>query len=449
MQRHPSTATAREPLSPTARRAALAGFVGTFIEYFDFNLYATLTVYLSPLFFPADDPSTSFLTGLAVFGAGFFARPIGGILFGRLGDRNGRRSALIFSVILMGVCSTLIGILPTYAGIGIAASALLVLLRLGQGISAGSEMLGSITYVLESVPRSRRVLMASLTPMGAMAGGGVGGVVVALLSGILSREDMAVYGWRIAFLISAPLTVVALLVRKRLEDSPEFTEMVAHREITRSPLREVLTAHRRNILIAGGVAIAANGAPGLSAWFATYLAGNRALPSSTVFVAMALSSFLTIGFAPLAGWLTDRIGQRKMFAAVLCGYLVLSVPVLYLIGTVTSVAGLVVATFLYGVLAALVQAPAFTFIAELFPRHVRYTGANFGQNIGTVLGSGIAPLVGGLIFAATGSSLGPAIWVAVVCVIAFAALAMRSVQFVAGTTPADAGDETAAGAAPA
>nr|BFE35705.1 MFS transporter [Actinomadura rugatobispora] len=424
-----------------ARRAALAGFVGTFIEYYDFALYGVLTVFLAPQFFPSDNASTSFLAGLAVFGAGFVARPIGGILFGRYGDRRGRRNALVLSVLLMGVCSTLVGILPTYATLGALAPLLLVLLRLGQGISAGSEMLGSITYVLESVPRRRRVFMASLTSMGAVLGGATSTVTAAVLTGVLGRDGMEDYGWRIAFLIAAPLTAIALWIRTKLEDSPEFTRMIERREVTRSPLREVLTVHRRNVLIAGGIAISANGAAGLAAWFHTYLVGNRDLPGGEVFAASAVSSILSAFLAPVAGRLADRYGQRRTFAAVLVGYLVAAFPVMYMLGKATGFAGLIVALGVYSLLVAMVQAPAFTLIAELFPGPVRYTGANFGQNIGTVLASGLAPFAAGLLFTVTGSSLGPVIWIFGVCAIAFVALSVPAVQYVAGADPAaDPGD---------
>ncbi|GAB2832199.1 MFS transporter [Actinocorallia aurea] len=427
----------RAPLPPAARKAALAGFVGTFIEYYDFALYGVLTVYFSPLFFPADDTSTSLLTGLAVFGAGFVARPVGGIIFGRIGDRHGRRPALVASVLLMGLCSTLVALLPTYETLGIAAPILLVILRLGQGVSAGSEMLGSITYVLESVPRSRRVLLASLTPMGALAGGTVSSVVAAILAGALGGDAMASYGWRIAFLLAAPLAVFALLIRSRLEDSPEFTEVAAQREVVKTPLREIFRSHRRNLLIAGGIAMAANGAPNTAIWFHSYLVGERGIPGEQVFAASALMGVPIALLSPVAGRLCDRFGQRRVLVAVLIGYLVVSFPVLHFISSASGVLQLIVVMGSFSLLGALVQAPAFSYIAELFPAPVRYTGANFGQNIGTVFGSGVAPFVAALLVTATGSTLGPGLWIVTVCLIAFTALSFRAVHYMAGVDSAD------------
>ncbi|EME67330.1 major facilitator superfamily protein [Rhodococcus ruber BKS 20-38] len=429
-----------EPLPRSARRAAWAGFVGTFIEYYDFALYGVMTVYFAPLFFPADNPATSVLTGLAVFGAGFVARPLGGILFGRIGDRHGRRTALIASILLMGMCSTLVAVLPTYESIGMAAPVMLTLLRLGQGLSAGSEMLGSVTYVLESVPRNRRAFMASMTPMGALAGGTASSVVAAILVAFLGGDAMASYGWRLAFAIAAPLSILALVVRSRLEDSPEFTDMVREEKVVRTPLREVLTVHRRNLLIAGGVALAANGAPNVAIWCTTYLLSDRGLPGTTVFMASAVTGVPIALLSLVAGRLTDRFGHRKVLIGVLVGYVVITFPVLYLIARVDSFFEIAAVLALFFALSALVQAPAFTFIAERFPAQVRYTGANFGQNIGTVFGSGIAPFVAALLFVGTGSTLGVGIWVVGVCIVAFVALSFRSIHYVAGIST---GDDTA------
>jgi MHS family proline/betaine transporter-like MFS transporter len=390
---------------------AAAGFAGTFVEYYDFTLYAVLTVVFSPLFFPSDDPATSFLAGLAVFGAGYFARPLGGILFGHIGDRYGRRTALIGTIALMGVSVTVMGLLPTYEQIGIWAPILLILARLGQGFSAGAEMLGSVTYVLESAPPSRRFLLGSLTPLGASLGGSLGGVFSGVLRGALGPDAMSSYGWRIPFLVGAPLALVCLWMRARLEDSPEFTNVVKRKEVVRSPLGATLRLHWRVVLLAGMVALAAHGTAGMQAFFSTFLAGTRGLPQERVFIALALAGPFSLLTIPLVGLLTDRFGRKPLLASMLIAFGVTVLPVLWLLSTTTSFVGIVVGSLTFTSLSALIMVPALTLIAEMFPPEVRYTAANIGNNIGTVFGSGLAPLAATALVTATGSGLGPAVWI--------------------------------------
>lgn len=433
MAADPTRRRSREPIPPQARRAATAGFVGTFIEYFDFALYGVLTVYFAPQFFPSEDPAISLLAGLAVFGAGFIARPIGGILFGYIGDRRGRRTALLLTVLLMGACSALVGVLPTFAAIGVLAPVLLVLLRLGQGLSAGSEMLGSVTYVIESAPPSRRVFLASLTPLGAVLGGAAGGILVAVLASTLSAEAMASYGWRIPFLVALPLAVLAYLLRRRIEDSPQFTALKADRKITTSPLRAALSNHWRRILIAGALAIGVNGAAGLAPWFTTFLAGNRGLPVAMVTGVTGAATILAAVLVPVSGRLSDRVGARRMIVTILVAFAVTAVPIMALLSTTTSPLLIAVGVGAFAVLINLLIPPAFSFIAELFPVDVRYTAANLGQNIGGVFGSGLAPVAGGALLLATGSGVAVAAWVVGVCVIGLVGMAAARRLGPAGT----------------
>ncbi|MEE3849633.1 MFS transporter [Gordonia sp. LSe1-13] len=427
-------------IPPSAKRAAVAGFAGTFVEYYDFALYGVLTVYFAPLFFPADNDAVSLLVGLAVFGAGFVARPLGGILFGRIGDRRGRRTALMATVILMGACSACIGLLPTYETLGIVAPLMLALLRVGQGLSAGAEMLGSVTFAIESSPPERRGLLSSLTPWGAGLGGSSGAVLAAMLTVLVSSDVMTEYGWRIPFLIAAPLTLVALFIRRRVEDSPEFLAMVENREIVASPLRETLTRHWRPMLIAGGVAIGVNGAAGVAQWFAVYLAGNRDLAVGMVMITYATSMVIGALWHPLSGWISDRYGQLRWLAVLLVSFLVASGPIFWLLSSTDNALLLLAGMTCYLTLTNLVMAPGFSYIATLFPAPVRYTGSTFGQNIGTVLGGGLAPLVCGSLLMATGSVVGPVIWIVGVSIVGLIAIVVARVfpRFVGGEpTPGD------------
>lgn len=195
-----------------AKKAALAGGVGTLIEYYDFGVYGFLSIYIAPLFFISDNPAVPLLATLAVFGVAYVARPFGGIFFGTLGDKVGRKSALVLSVILMGVASSVLGLLPTYAAVGVLAPILLVLVRLVQGFSAGGEIGGSATYIAESAPPNRRGMFGSFTPIGSTLGFSVAAAVVGMTTLIVGADNMAAWGWRIPFLISILLTAESSLV---------------------------------------------------------------------------------------------------------------------------------------------------------------------------------------------------------------------------------------------
>ena len=237
------------------RRAALAGMLGTVVENYDFVVYAFVLVYTAPVFFPGGDPTTAILTSLLVFGVGFVARPLGGIVFGRIGDRRGRRFTLLFTVGLMGFATVLIGVIPGYASIGVWAPVLLVVARLAQGLSAGGEVIGAATYVIESSTPGRRGLFSSATPLGAVLGTALAPAVVGLCTVVLGAGTMAAWGWRVPFLIALPLTIGCLLFRLRIEESPEFADLVRHEDRAVAPVKEAIRGYWRQVILAGVLAL--------------------------------------------------------------------------------------------------------------------------------------------------------------------------------------------------
>lgn len=312
-----------------------------------------------------------------VFAAGFLARPIGGILFGRIGDRRGRRAALIATVTTMGIATGLVGILPTYETIGLAAPVLLILLRLAQGLSAGGEMLGAVAYVLESAPQSRRAFLASLTPLGSVFGSAFGGLLAAVLAGVLGKAAMGENGWRIPFLLAVPLAGVALWMRARLEESADFVALVEAKEIVTTPVREVLTNYLRPFLLLSVLAIAGNGVAGMNGWFSTFLIGDRNLPDSMVLGALGAGALLAAPFIPYVGTLTDRLGRRRMVRLVLMAFVLSIIPILLLLTKGTTFLPLFLGLWWFLTLAACMMPPTFSLIAESFPAQVRYTGATW------------------------------------------------------------------------
>ena len=402
----------REPIPPIARRAGIAALVGSFIEYYDYTIFALLIVYISPVFFPASDPGMAMLAGLAAYGVSFVGRPLGGLLFGSLGDRKGRRTALLATVVFMGVCSAAIGMLPGYPSIGILAPILLILFRFGQGLSAGSEVLGSVTYAIEFAPPSRRSFFASLTPFGSALGGVTASATVGIAGFMFSREDMASYGWRIPFMIVVPLTIIALLLRTRIEDSPEFVTLAREKKSSKSPLRDLFTEYRRPLILAAGVALAANGPVAVASFFIPYLVETRGLSYATVMLAWTLALLLQSFAVPCAGVITDRIGQRRMLGLVFTAYILAAVPIFYVLGHATGLFALVAVFTAFLILVQFLAVPSWSYIAELFPANVRYTGSTLGANVGSILTASTGGVAAAGLVMVTGSSLGPAMWVA-------------------------------------
>lgn len=422
----------KEPIPPAARKAALAGGIGTFIEYFDYLLFSVLTVYIAPLFFPSSDPSVSVLAGLAVYGAGFVAKPLGAIVFGRMGDRRGRRATLLFTVVLMGVATSLIAILPTYAAIGVTAPILLVVLRVLQGASSGAELQGAVTYVLESAPRSRRAALASWVNLGTGLGGASGALVAAIIGMTVSPETMLAWGWRIPFLVAIPLTVLAFVVRRRLEDSPDFQDLVEKNQVAKSPVRDTFVTYRRILLITGLVGLAYSMFGGLLGWLVPYLTGIRRLDPAPIFLAYALSQALGNSIVPLMGKATDRFGHQRTIVTAFTVSVVLMVPILGVLGTATSPWVLGVAITVFIALIAGTGPPVYTYIALHFPVSARFTGSNISTQIGAALGGGTAPLIASALVLAIGSPFAPLLVLVAAAVVGVAAVLVAP-RYLAGT----------------
>ncbi|BBG02736.1 MULTISPECIES: MFS transporter [Pseudonocardia] len=433
------TATDENP----ARRASIAAAVGTAVEYYDFAVFGVLAVVLAPLFFPAGDPAVALLATLAVYGAAFLARPLGGLLFGRIGDRHGRRTVLLVTVALMGVATLATGLLPTYATIGIAAPVLLTVLRIVQGLSAGGEIGGAASLATESAPRARRGLFGSATSIGAAAGIAGASAVAGLVALVLTPEDMAAWGWRLPFLVAAPLLLISVALRWRVEDSPVFTEMRDGGERAAAPVSEVLREHRAAVLRVAAAAFAQTTTGGLaSVYLVVHLTSVLGYP-------LAQAVWLSVGIAlvPLTviawtGALSDRFGRRRIGALGYGGFAVLAIPCFALMG-LGSLPVAVLAALVLNIPYGVVLGVAFTQYAELFPTRVRYTGVSLGFNVGGVVGSGLFALVATFLVEVTGSPLGPAFYL--VTAAAVGLLVLLSVRETAGSDMRDPAPDVVAG----
>lgn len=406
-----------------ARRSAVAGGLGTLIEYYDYSLYGFTSVFIAPLFFATADPAVALISTLAVLGTGYLARPLGGIFFGILGDRRGRRLALIITVAGISIASVALGLLPTYEQIGILAPILLVVVRLAQGFCAGGELSGAATFVAESAPAKRRGLYGSVNLIGLVLGFAFGATVTGVVSVLVTPEQMAEWGWRIPFLLAAPLAILTIWARSRLEDTPEFREMQADNTVVKAPVRAVIKNNPFEILKVSGVSFAMNGAGNIGLiYMSVYLVAHAGFDPDEVYWVAAIVIGLTALFIPVAGNLADKWGRKPVMTLGMVGFIVMSYPVMLLMESTSSLFVAAIAYQVFMLPYAFLQAPAMPSFTELFPRRYRYTGVALGFNIGTVIVGGTAPFLAELITESTGNQQATAFVVIIVCLIGLVAV---------------------------
>jgi len=412
----PLTAVVGDPLKnddakpsrpASTRKIVAASAFGTIIEWYDFFIYGTAAALVfGRLFFPSSDPTISMLAALSVYAVGYAARPLGGIIFGHFGDRVGRKSMLVLSMMLMGFGTFLVGLLPTYEQIGILAPILLVLLRLLQAVGLGGEWGGAVLLVAESAPAQRRGLFGSFVqlgnPIGRLVATGVFALAVRLPEG-----DFLSWGWRIPFLASALLVVVGLIIRFQIDETPEFKKLREGKKTAKLPVLEAFSKYRREIVIAIGLKITEVAWVGILTVFAvTYLTQELGMRRSVVLDAVTLATLIELFVMPLAGWLSDAIGRRTIYVAGTVFGILLAFPVFWLFGTrdVTIVTWAIVAGIC--LCQAIIFALHASFMPELFGTSVRYSGISLGFQIGAAIG-GVSPVVAAAIVAWSGGATWP------------------------------------------
>ncbi|CDY78857.1 L-Proline/Glycine betaine transporter ProP [Caballeronia glathei] len=418
----PDTTSSPAHVSP---RIVVAGAVGSVVEYFDFGVYGYVATILATQFFGKGDPTSALLNTLAAFAVAFVLRPLGGILFSHFGDRYGRKNTLGMTVLLMSAASGLIGILPTYAAIGVGASALLVLARCLQGLAAGGELGGAIAFVAEHSPAAKRGLLCSTTQTGALGGVLLASLAVALLNQVLSHEQMNSWGWRIPFLIAIPIGVIGLWIRTRLSEARSFQALAESDHVESAPVLELLRSYRVPLLQSIGLSILL-----FSAYYITYVYVNIHLQrvvgvsASLAFWSTTLTLSISVLFMPAFGALSDRIGRKPMFIAGSLAALVLAVPCFTLMNAGGATA--VCMQMVLGLIESALMGVAFSTLAELYPTRVRYTGIALGFNVGGVVTGGSAPFFCTWLVSATGSSIAPAYFLGATAIITlFSALTLK------------------------
>jgi MHS family shikimate/dehydroshikimate transporter-like MFS transporter len=386
------------------RTVALGSMIGTTIEWYDFYLYATASALVfKPLFFPHVSPTAGTLASFATYAAGFGARPVGAVVSGHFGDRLGRKTVLVVALLTMGLVTTAIGLLPTYAQAGLLAPGLLASLRVAQGLAVGAEWGGAAVLSVEHAPPGRRGLFGSFTQLGSPAGMLLATSAFYLTRKAAGSDAFLAFGWRIPFLFSAVLVAIGLFIRLRLTDAALFDRLKQRDELAHQPVLDVLRTQPRNVLIATGLRISQIGLfVLLTTYSLTYLQDSFGKGSGVGLVAVLISSAL--GFLSTPGWalLSDRFGRRPPYLfGALAGVVALT---LFFVAAGTGSAIAVVLAIVFGinVVHDAMYGPQAAWFAELFETRVRYSGSSLGYQIGAVLSGGFAPLVAAALLVAGG-----------------------------------------------
>ena len=406
-------------------RAIVASTVGTTVEWYDFFLYGTAAALIFPkLFFPSIEPSAAILASFGTQFVGFAARPVGAAIFGHYGDRIGRKATLVTTLLVMGICTALIGVLPTYQTIGFAAPVLLTVLRLLQGAAVGGEWGGSVLIAMEWGPSHRRGFTASWPQLGVPLGLLLSTGMVQLMSISTSSAAFDAWGWRVPFLVSLVLVAIGLYVRLKVLESPEFTAVKETRTVSRMPFVEALRTQWREILLAAFIRMSEQAPFYLFVTFVlTYGTAHLKLARSGLLNATLVAAALGLISVPLFGHLSDRIGRRTMYGIGIAGTALFAFPYFGLLNT--TVPGLVLLAIVLSLVFHDMQyGPQAALIAESFGANIRYTGAGLGYQLASVIAGGPAPLIAAQILTATGSSTGISIYILICCALSAVALVL-------------------------
>lgn len=386
------------------QRATLAASIGSALEYFDFALYGLATALIfNVLFFPQGDPAMATVAAFATFGVGFVARPFGGLFFGMLGDRLGRKLVLIVTIMLMGGASTLIGVLPTYEMAGMWAPVLLVLLRLLQGFGAGAEQAGATVLMAEYAPPARRGFFSALPFIGIQAGTLLAAVVFSLLT-LLPEEALMSWGWRVPFLASFVLILLAVFIRAKLEETPTFVEMEKREQVSEHPMRELFRTGFPGVLVGIGLRMAENGGSymfqGLALSFFVAVVGPEA-DKGLLTWGVTIGSLIGVFSVPFAGALSDRFGRRVIYRFGALFMLCYSVPAWWALTLGSHVLAIAVIAVGIGVAVCTMLGPQCAMLPELFGSRHRYLGVAMAREISAVLAGGLAGVLGAYLIAVT------------------------------------------------
>ncbi|WP_410014565.1 MFS transporter [Sodalis sp. C49] len=399
---------------PSMKGVAAASLVGSALEWFDYFLYGTAAALVfNEIMFPKGHAVVSTLLAFSTLALGFFVRPFGAVYFGQLGDKIGRKKVLVITLLIMGIATTLIGFVPTYDSVGLWAPAMLVTLRLIQGFGAGAEFGGAAILSAESAPPHRRGFYSSFPGVGVYIGLLLSAGTFAVLTQ-LPKEIFLAWAWRVPFLFSSVLVVIALLIRMKVSETSAFEKLSTTEAVSKSPLRDLVRTERRSLLVVAGSQVAQSGVSYVYQTFViTYIVGTLHMASSVGPIAVAIAAGVAMCTTPMFGAMSDRFGRRAiyMFGAVFSA--VFAFPFFWLVNTGTTWGVIIAMTLGVGVGVAAMLGTQGSFFSEVFPSKVRFSGLSLGREISASLSGGIAPLAAVVLSSMAGGASWPVACLAV------------------------------------
>jgi len=418
--------------TPSRRSLLLASCVGTSIEWYDYYIFGTAAALVfGPLFYPSFSPVAGTLAAFGTFAVGFLARPLGGAVIGHFGDRIGRKTMLVLTLMLTGVATFLIGVLPTYAAIGVAAPLLLLLLRLVQGFGVGGEWGGAVLVATEHATPHQRAVYGSFAQFGVPIGVLTSNLAFLAVAG-LPEDDFLSWGWRIPFLLSIFLLLVGMVVRRRLTESPEFQRVKENRQVSKLPVRELLR-ERPGALLLASVAAIAPPAVGYTVivYMLSYGTTVVGFDRTTLLVLILLSSVLWIVMIYVAARWADRWGSKRIYAIGAATAVIWAFPLFLLVDT-GNVAAAFVAFMVAGIVQAIMAGAQGALFTEIFDTRMRYSGISIAYQLGGMIGGALTPIVATALFAASGSSMPIALYVGLLSAASLVAVLAIRVPMPAG-----------------
>jgi len=401
-----------------ARRAILAAVIGNVLEWYDFAVYAYMATIIARKFFPAQEEITSLLSAFAAFGVGFAVRPLGGIVIGRLGDVRGRKTALVLTIVLMAIGTVMIGCVPTYESIGVAAPVLILIARLLQGFSAGGEWGGATAFIVEWAPSERRGLYGSLQQSSVAFGLLLGSAIAAVVSTVLSADAVDAWAWRIPFLLGGLLAPIGLYMRSNIEETPAFTRLAEQPRVAAGSLSALRLAARAfgfTILWTVSYYIVLSYMP-------TFLQKQVGLPRTQALWTTTAGLLLLVLAAPLLGWCSDRIGRKPLLLAACVGFLLLPYPLFSILLSQPSLGTVISVQLILALTIAVFSGPGPAAIAEIFPTAVRSTWMSSGYSVAVAVFGGFAPFIATWLIARTGNPVSPSFYVMAAAAVSMAVI---------------------------